>query len=79
LDLGGGDTWKVYAHLAKYYRQFAEAPPDSKTFDDPSLVVAFTPISGIEKALARQLAAIDFEAIARKTVEEHLDRLAGRV
>jgi hypothetical protein len=29
--------------------------------------------------VARCLACIDFEAIARKTVQEHLERLAGRV
>jgi hypothetical protein len=29
--------------------------------------------------VARYLASIDFEAIARKTVQEPLERLAGRV
>jgi hypothetical protein len=29
--------------------------------------------------VARCLASIDFEAMARKTVQEHLERLAGRV
>jgi hypothetical protein len=44
-----------------------------------SLVVSFTSISEIEKAVARQLAAIDFDAIACKSVQQHLERLAGRV
>ncbi len=51
----------------------ATRPPDCP------LVVPFTPVSEIEKAVARCLASIDFEAIARKTVQEHLERLAGRV
>ena len=43
------------------------------------MVVPFTPVSEIEKAVARCVASIDFEAIARKTVQEHLERLAGRL
>jgi hypothetical protein len=74
---------QVYQHLARHYRQFAESPPDPKELDmdapDSPLVVPFTPVSEIEKAVARCLASIDFEAIARKTVQEHLERLAGRV
>ena len=46
------------------YRQFGEAPPDPKALDEPPLVVPFTPISEIEKAVARCLAGIDFEETA---------------
>jgi hypothetical protein len=84
---------QVYQHLARHYRQFAESPPEqqqsagavgSETASCPlplptDSVVPFTPVSEIEKAVARCLAGIDFEAIARKTVQEHLERLAGRV
>jgi hypothetical protein len=59
--------------------QREEAPPDPKAFAEPSLAVSFTPIREIEKAVARCLAGIDFEEIARKTVQEHLERLACRV
>jgi hypothetical protein len=87
------DQKQVYQHLARHYRQFAESPPDQQqsagavgsAAADCQLplptgsVVPFTPVSEIEKAVARCLASIDFEAIARKTVQEHLERLAGRV
>jgi hypothetical protein len=83
MDLSARDRKAVYQHLARHYRQFNESPPDPKELDveapDPALVVPFTPVSEIEKAVARCLAGIDFEAIARKTVQEHLERLAGRV
>jgi hypothetical protein len=59
--------------------QLATALPDPKAFDEPSLVVPFTLIREIEKAVARCLARIDFDMIARKTVQEHLERRAGCV
>jgi hypothetical protein len=82
MDLSARDQKAVYQHLARHYRQFNESPPDPKELDldapDPP-GRPLTPVSEIEKAVARCLAAIDFEAIARTTVRKNLERLAGRV
>jgi hypothetical protein len=80
----GAGKSRVTSTLARHYRQFNENPPDRKQWQeaaavgsDPAscplplltdAVVPFTPVSEIEKAVARCLASIDFEAIARKTV-----------
>jgi hypothetical protein len=42
-------------------------------------VVAFTPEEEIHKAITRRIAAIDFEALARRAVQDGIDRARGRV
>lgn len=41
----------------------------------PRTLVPFTPLTEVEKAVT----AIDFESMARKAVEESMDRHRGRV
>ena len=41
--------------------------------------VGFTPLAELERALARRLAALDLEALARAAAESALSRFLGRV
>jgi hypothetical protein len=45
----------------------------------PPPVIAFTPEEEIHKAITRRIAAVDFEALARRAVQDGLDRARGRV
>jgi hypothetical protein len=45
----------------------------------PTPVVAFTPLEEIERAVERRIHAIDFPGLARKALQEGLDRARGRV
>ena len=45
----------------------------------PRTLVAFTPEEEIHKAITRRIAAIDFEALAQRAVQEGIDRARGRV
>jgi hypothetical protein len=42
-------------------------------------VIPFTPLEEVEKAVRRQVERIDVEALARRAVEDALDRARGRV
>jgi hypothetical protein len=42
-------------------------------------VVGFTPEEEIHKAITRRIAAIDFEAVARRAIQDGIDRARGRV
>jgi hypothetical protein len=52
---------------------------DSALFQPAAKALAFTPLEEVEKAIQRQLAAINFDGLARRAVQETLDRLRGRV
>jgi hypothetical protein len=45
----------------------------------PPAAVPFTPLAEVEKAVQQRLAAIDVEALVRKTVQEVYDRSRGRI
>jgi len=45
----------------------------------PPPAIAFTPEEEIHKAITRRIAAIDFEALARRAIEDGIDRARGRV
>jgi len=74
----------VRNHLAKHYQQFGKEPPEKEVAsasgewrakDNPSPHLVFTPLEEIEKAIARQIEAVDFHALAQQAV----DRARGRV
>jgi hypothetical protein len=51
----------------------------ARSESNTSRTVAFTPIEEIEKAVERRINAIDFGGLARRAVQQGLDRARGRV
>jgi hypothetical protein len=54
----------------------AAQPQEVKEKQKP---ISFTPWEEIEKSIKRKIEQYDFEAIARKAIEEGIDRAKGRV
>jgi hypothetical protein len=45
----------------------------------PAPIIAFTPESEVYQAIERRMAAFDFEALAKLSTAEGIDRCRGRV
>lgn len=56
---------------------FSLGPGDLVPRTEP--VIPFTPLEEVERALQRQVAAIDVAGLVQRSVQEGLDRLRGRV
>ena len=47
--------------------------------DAPGRVIPFTPLDEVRRHVERQIAAIDFAALARRALEENLEKARGRI
>jgi hypothetical protein len=47
--------------------------------EESTAVIPFTPLEEIEKAVCRRIEALDFDAVACRVLQNHLDRVRGRV
>ena len=45
----------------------------------PQAPLAFTPLEEVERAVQRAIDGWDLDALARRCVAEHLDRVRGRI
>jgi hypothetical protein len=54
-------------------------PPTPLSAGLPSPLIPFTPLAEIERAIERHLAAWDLRRLTHQAVQEHLDRIRGRI